>query len=385
MNVRTVGILDFARSPISRAKGGALNQLSGVQIATQVVRQLLARNPKVPVDRIETVAAGCAFPEGENGFNVARAIVIKAGLPNQVAGVTLNQLCGSSQHAVMLLADAIAVGKGDLGIAVGLEHMTRVPMGGFNPAFDPDLHAQGFYIGMGETAEILAREGNISRADQEEFAVRSHRNALKAWAEGAFAREVLAIELPDGSKCARDEGPQEPNLEKIRSLSPAFDVNGTVTAATSSPVTIGAGAAIVMSAELAKSLGLQLRATIVTTAVAGCDYRRMGLGPLPATEKALARAGLKLADIDIIELNEAFAAQALAVIRQGGWPLDKINLLGGAIALGHPLGMSGIRVIGQTITTLERTGGKLGLATMCVGGGQGVTTIVKREGREGKA
>ena len=381
MNVRTVGILDFARSPISRAKGGALNQLSGVQIATQVVRQLLARNPKVPVDRIETLAAGCAFPEGENGVNVARAITIKAGLPAQVAAATVNQLCGSSQQAVMMLADAIAVGKGDLGIAVGLEHMTRVPMGGFNPSFDPELHGQGFYIGMGETAEILAREGAISRADQEDFAVRSHRNALAAWAEGAFAREVLAIELPDGGHCTRDEGPQEPNLEKIRSLAPAFDVNGTVTAATSSPVTIGAGAAIVMSAELAQALGLQLRATIVSTAVAGCDYRRMGLGPLPATDKALARAGLKLADIDVIELNEAFAAQALAVIRQGSWPLDKINLLGGAIALGHPLGMSGVRVIGQAITTLERTGGTYGLATMCVGGGQGVATIVKREGK----
>jgi acetyl-CoA acyltransferase len=382
MNVRTVGIIDFARSPISRAKGGALNQLSGLQIATQVVRQLLARNPQLPIDRIETVACGCAFPEGENGFNVARAITIKAGLPAQVASVTVNQLCGSSQQAVMLLADAIAVGKGDLGLAVGLEHMSRVPMGGFNPAFDPELHERGFYIGMGETAEILAREGSISRADQEEFAMRSHRNALRAWREGAFAREVVAIDLPDGGSCVRDEGPQEPNLEKIRSLPPIFDANGTVTAATSSPVTIGAAAALICSAELAQTLGLPLRATVVSTAVAGCDYRRMGLGPLPATQKALARAGLKLADLDVIELNEAFAAQALAVIRQGGWPLDKINLLGGAIALGHPLGMSGLRVIGQAITTLERTGGRYGLATLCVGGGQGVATIVKREGQE---
>ncbi len=380
MNVRTVGILDFARSPIGRAKGGALNQLSGLQIATQVVRQLLARNPKLPLERIETVACGCAFPEGENGFNIARALAVKAGLPTQVAAVTVNQLCGSSQQAVMLLADAIAVGKGDIGLAVGLEHMTRVPMGGFNPTFDPELHQQGFYIGMGETAEILAREGSISRADQEEFAMRSHRNALRAWAEGAFEGEVVPIELPDGGKCVRDEGPQEPNVEKIRSLPPAFDASGTVTAATSSPVTVGAGAVILMSAELAQSLGLSLRATIVSTAVSGCDYRRMGLGPLPATEKALARAGLALKDIDVIELNEAFAAQALAVIRQGGWPIEKINLHGGAIALGHPLGMSGVRVIGQAVSTLERTRGTYGLATMCVGGGQGVATIVKREG-----
>lgn len=380
MNVRTVGILDFARSPISRAKGGALNQLSGLQIATQVVRQLLARNPTLPLDRIEALACGCAFPEGENGFNIARALAVKAGLPVHVAGMTVNQLCGSSQQAVMLLADAIAVGKGDLALAVGLEHMSRVPMGGFNPAFDPELHQQGFYIGMGETAEILAREGAISRADQEDFAMRSHRNALRAWAEGAFDREVVPIDLPDGGRCVRDEGPQEPNVEKIRGLPPAFDVNGTVTAATSSPVTIGAGAAILMSVELAQSLGVTLRATIVSTAVSGCDYRRMGLGPLPATQKALVRAGLTLKDIDVIELNEAFAAQSLAVIRQGGWPIEKINLHGGALALGHPLGMSGVRVIGQSITTLERTRGTYGLATMCVGGGQGVATIVKREG-----
>ncbi len=380
MNVRAVGIIDFARSPISRAKGGALNQLSGLQIATQVVRQLLARNPGVPSERIETVACGCAFPEGENGYNVARALAVKAGLPTEVAGVTVNQLCGSSQQAVMLLADAIAVGKGDLGLAVGLEHMARVPMGGFNPAFDPELYECGFYIGMGQTAEILAREGAISRADQEEFAVRSHRNALRAWAEGAFAREVVAIDLPDGGKLTRDEGPQEPNLEKIRSLPPAFDAGGSVTAATSSPVTTGAAAALIASTDLAQALGLPLRALIVSTAVAGYDYRRMGLGPLPATEKALARAGLALTDLDVIELTEAYAAQARAVIRQGGWPADKINLLGGALALGHPLGMSGLRVIGQAITTLERIGGRHGLATMCVGGGQGVATVVRRAG-----
>jgi acetyl-CoA acyltransferase len=379
MNVRRVGILDFARSPISRAKGGALNQLSALQIATQVIKKLLARNPKLPLDRFEALACGCAFPEGENGMNVARGLVIKAGLPSATAAMTVNQLCGSSQQATMMLADAIALGKGDLGLAVGLEHMTRVPMGGFNPAFDPELHQRGFYIGMGETAEILAREGGISRADQEDFAMQSHRKALQAWADNAFAREVVAIDLPDGNVCARDESPQEPNPEKIRSLAPAFDKAGTVTAATSSPVTIGAAAAIVASEDLARSLGLPLRATIVSTASAGCDPQRMGLGPLPATDKALARAGLKLADLDVIELNEAFAAQALAVIRQGSWPLAKINLLGGAIALGHPLGMSGLRVIGQTITTLERTGGTYGLATMCVGGGQGVATIVKRE------
>lgn len=378
MELRNVGIVDYARSPISRAKGGALNQLSGLEIATQVVKKLLARNSKLPLDKIETLAAGCAFPEGENGLNVARAIVVKSGLPIEVGAATVNHFCASSQQATWMLADAIAAGKGEIGISVGLEHMTRVPMGGFNAAFDKELYEKNFYISMGETAEILAKEGSISREEQEEFSIRSHRNALKAWADGAFARDVVAIDLPDGSKLERDESPQEPNLEKIRALKPAFDAAGTVTAATASPVTTGAAALIVMSESLARSLKIPLRATIVTTAVAGCDYRRMGMGPLPATEKALARAGLTLKDIDVIELNEAFAAQALYVIKKGGWPIDRTNLLGGAIALGHPLGMSGARVIGQAVTTLEKVKGTYGLATMCVGGGQGATTIVKR-------
>jgi acetyl-CoA acyltransferase len=361
MEIRTVGIVDFARSPISK--------------------KLLDRNPKVPREKIEAVCAGCAFPEGENGLNIGRAISVKAGLPIEVAGMTVNHFCASSQQSTMMLADAIAVGKGDAALSVGLEHMKRVPMGGFNPTYDKELHDKEFYITMGATAEILAKEGPISRVDQEEFSIRSHRNALKAWADGAFAAEVVPIELADGTQLTKDECPMEPNIGKIKTLAPAFDAEGTVTAATSSPVTTGAGAIILMSADLASKLGIPLRATIVSTAYAGCDYRRMGLGPLPATEKALARAGLKLSDIDVIELNEAFASQALCVIRNGKWPIEKINLLGGAIALGHPLGMSGVRVIGQAITTLERVKGEYAIATMCVGGGQGATTILRREGK----
>ncbi len=381
MEIRTVGIVDYARSPISKAKGGALNQLTGIEIASQVVRKLLERNPKVPREKIETVAAGCAFPEAENGLNIGRQIVVKAGLPLEVAGLTVNHFCASSQQATMLLADAISVGKGDAAIAVGVEHMARVPMGGFNPSYDKELYEKEFYMSMGATAELLAKEGEITRGEQEEFSARSHRNALKAWADGAFAGEVVPIDLPDGTKLERDEAPMEPNIEKMKSLQPAFDADGTVTAATSSPVTSGAAAILLMEVGMAKKLGIPIRATIVTTAVSGCDYRRMGMGPLPATAKALARAGLKLADIDVIELNEAFAAQALYVIKKGAWPLDKVNLFGGAIALGHPLGMSGARVIGQAMTTLERTKGKYGLATMCVGGGQGATTLLMRNGQ----
>jgi len=382
MQARKVGIVDFARSPIARAKGGALNALAPLEIAGQVLRALLARNPKVPPDRVEHLAVGCAFPEAEQGLNIARQLVVKAGLPLSVAASTVNQFCASSQQSTMMVADAIALGKGDIAISVGLEHMTRVPMGGYNPAFDAELYAQGFFTGMGETAETLAREGEIPREAQEAFAAESHRRALRAWADGAFAREVVPIELPDGGQVERDEGPQEPNLDKIRALKPAFDAGGTVTAATSSPVTVGAAAMILMAEDTAELLGIPLRATIVTTAVAGCDPVRMGMGPLPATAKALARADLSIDHMDVIELNEAFAAQSLFVIQEGGWEKkrDRINPLGGAIALGHPLGMSGVRIIGTCVTGLERLKGRYGLATMCVGGGQGAATIVERVG-----
>ncbi|MGE0711140.1 MAG: acetyl-CoA C-acyltransferase [Planctomycetota bacterium] len=380
--MKKTGIVDFGRSPISKVKGGALNAVTPIELATQVVRALLDRNPKLAHDRVEMVVCGTAYPEAEQGLNVGRQIAMKAGLPLSVAGITVNQFCASSQQAVMMISDALACGKGDIGIAVGLEHMSRVPQGGYNPAYDPELFERNFYISMGMTAENLAKEGPISREDQEAFAIESHKKALAAWAAGAFAKEVIPIALPDGSKAEVDEFPREPDPAKLASLKPAFDAKGTVHAGTSSPLSIGAAAVIVATEEAAKELGLTLRATIEGTAVAGCDYERMGLGPLPATEKVLARTGLEISDMDVIELNEAFASQSLAVIRQGGWTdvADRINTLGGALALGHPLGMSGARIIGTTITALERAGGKYGLATMCVGGGQGASTVLKRVG-----
>jgi acetyl-CoA acyltransferase len=378
MNVQRVGIVDFCRSPIARAKGGSLNRLSSIEIGGQVIKKLMERNPNVPAERIEMLAAGCAFPEGENGFNVGRGLVIKAGLPETVSGITVNQFCSSSQQTTQIVHDSLALGKGDFAISVGLEHMTRVPMGGFNPHFDKELNELNYYIGMGDTAENLAAELNIPREEQDDFAINSHKKALKAWGENAFANEVVAIELKDGSKFERDEVPTEPNEEKIRSLKPAFKGDGSVTAANSSPVTVGVGAALLVREDVAKELGLKVRAWIVTTASAGCDYKRMGMGPIPASEKALKRANLSADDIDIIELNEAFAAQGLYVLKKTGWNMDKVNILGGAIALGHPLGMSGVRIIGTAITALEKTGGKYGMATMCVGGGQGMTTILER-------
>ncbi len=376
--IRTVGIVDFGRSPISRAKGGKLNKLTGLEIAGQVVKKLLARNPSVPVNEIEHLTCGCSFPEGENGLNLARMIVAKSGLPEEIAATTVNQFCASSQQSTMMLVDALAVGKGDIAIATGVEHMTRVPMGGFNPFYDTELKEKDFYIAMGDTAENLARDGNISREEQDAFAVESHNKALGAWESGDFAKEVIPIDLPDGSVFDKDEGPQPPNLEKIKSLKPAFNAKGSVTAANSSPVTIGAGAIILMTEEKAKQLGLKLRAKIVTTAVAGCDWTRMGMGPIPASKKAFERSGLSADDIDVFEVNEAFAAQALYCIKEMGWDMKKVNLLGGAIAIGHPLGMSGVRIIGSGITALEKTGGRYALATMCVGGGQGATTILER-------
>jgi acetyl-CoA acyltransferase len=351
-----------------------------VEIAYQVVTQLLERNPKLPKDRVEMVVCGTAYPEAEQGLNVGRQIAIKAGLPVSVAGITVNQFCASSQQAVMMINDALACGKGDIGIAVGMEHMARVPQGGYNPWFDPELYEKNFYISMGDTAEVLAREGEISRDDQEAFAMESHKKALAAWGDKAFEGEVVPIKLRGGGVCDTDEFPREPNPEKIKSLKPAFQADGTVTAATSSPISVGVAAVIVMTEEAAKELGVTLRATIEGTAVAGTDYERMGLGPIPATEKVFKRTGLSIDDMDVIELNEAFASQSLAVIRNAGWTdhMDKINVLGGALALGHPLGMSGARIIGTAITALERKGGTYALATMCVGGGQGASTVLKR-------
>jgi acetyl-CoA acyltransferase len=252
-------------------------------------------------------------------------------------------------------------------------------MPGFNPLLDQELYAKNFYIGMGLTAENLAKELNISREDQEKFSMESHKKALAAWESNTFQREVVPIRLPENAFLTRDECPRTPDPEKMRALPLAFDGKGTVTAATSSPVSTGAAAAIVMTEEKAKALGIPPRAYIVSTAVAGCDYTRMGMGPLPATEKALKRAGLSLHDMSVIELNEAFAAQALYVIRKGGWPMEKVNILGGAVALGHPLGMSALRIVGTAITALEKVNGKYGLATLCVGGGQGAATIVERK------
>jgi len=280
--------------------------------------------------------------------------------------------------AVHQLSTAIACGDIQVGLAIGVEDMFSVPMGGFAPDFHPTLAEQEFYIGMGETAENLARDGNISREDQESFSIASHEKALKACAEGRFDNELISIDKYGEITIERDEGPREPDVEKIRSLAPAFLENGTVTAATSSPISIGAAALLITSDEYAQEHNLKPRAEILSRAIAGVDWTRMGAGPLPATEKALQKAGLTMADIETIELNEAFAAQALYVIRTGGWDMEKINLNGGAIALGHPLGCSGARILATLINVMEQRDTHTGLATMCIGTGQGIATVITR-------
>ena len=369
-------IIDGARSPIG-TKNGQMVGVRSDDLAAQVIQGLMQRNANIPVETVEDVVVGCAFPEGPQGMLMARSISVLADLPIESGAKVVNRFCGSSMDSVHQLSQAILAGDIDAGIAAGVEDMFSVPMGGFNPSFHPDLYEKEFYIGMGDTAEILAKDLDISREDQEAFAVKSHEKALAAMEEGRYDNEIIPAQV-NGVEVTKDEGPRTPDLDKIKSLDPAFDADGTVTAATSSPISVGAAAAIIMGGDKAKELGISPKFKIKSRAVAGVDWTRMGSGPLPATEKALAKAGLKLNDIDAIELNEAFAAQSLYVIRKGGWDMDKINLNGGAIALGHPLGCSGVRLLVTLMNVMEQQDSTLGLATMCIGSGQGIATVIER-------
>ena len=370
-------IIDAVRSPIG-VKNGNMVGIRPDDLAAQVVKGLLARNSSVNPGEIEDLILGCAFPEGPQGMLMAKGVAILANIPETTGGSVVNRFCGSSMDAVHQISTKIESGDIEVGIASGVEDMFSVPMGGFNPDFHPELAEQEYYIGMGETAETLAEEGNISRDAQEEFAMESHNKALDAWANGRFDNEVIPIDVYGEVTVDKDEGPRQPNLEKIQSLNPAFIENGTITPATSSPISIGASAILITSREFAEANGLKIRATIKGRSVAGVDWKRMGIGPIPATEKVLEKTGLSLDDIDVIELNEAFSAQSLYVIEQGGWDKLKVNLNGGAIALGHPLGCSGARIITTLLNVMEQQDAKTGLATMCIGSGQGIATIIER-------
>ena len=370
-------IIDAVRSPIG-LKNGQLVGLRPDDLSAQIIIGLLKRTPNLDPKLIEDLIFGCAFPEGPQGMLISKGISILAGLPETTAGSVVNRFCGSSMDALHQVSSKIECGDIEVGIAGGVEDMFSVPMGGFNPDFHPDLADQEYYIGMGETAETLALEGKISRQEQEDFALNSHEKALHAQSNGHFDNEIISIDYYGEHTVEKDEGPRSPDLEKMKNLSPAFIEHGSITAATSSPISIGASATLITSEDFAKDHGLKIKAYIKGRSVAGVDWRRMGMGPLPATEKVLKRTNLTMKDIDIIELNEAFAAQALYVINSGTWDKSKINKNGGSIALGHPLGCSGTRIITTLLNVMEQQDVKTGLATMCIGTGQGIATLLER-------
>ena len=369
-------IIDGLRSPIG-IKNGKMIGMRPDDLATEVVKALLDKNSAIPHKDIEDMVIGCAFPEGSQGFLMARGISVMAGLPKETGGKVVNRLCGSSMDAAHQVSQAILAGDVNCGIAGGTEDMFGVPMGGFMPSFNPVLYEDEYYIGMGETAENLAKELNISREDQEAFAIKSHNKALKAIEEGKFENEICSITFNDVT-ISTDEGPRTPDVEKMKSLEPAFDSDGTITAATSSPISIGASAMILASDDYVRNNNINAKYKIKSRAIAGVDWKTMGSGPLPATEKALKNAGMNMSDVDAIELNEAFAAQSLYVIRKGDWDENKINLNGGAIALGHPLGCSGTRIMITLMSIMEQNDLNTGLATMCIGTGQGIATVIER-------
>ena len=369
-------IIDGLRSPIG-LKNGELIGIRPDDLAADVIKGLLDRNISIDIKNIEDIAIGCAFPEGSQGMLMARGISIMAKIPKEAGAKVVNRLCGSSMDAAHQISQAISSNDINCGIAGGVEDMFGVPMGGYTPSFNPVLYEKEYYIGMGETAENLAKELGISRDEQEEFSVNSHNKALKAISDEKFKNEIHQIEF-NGNVVSQDEGPRNPDLEKMKSLDPAFDADGTVTAATSSPISIGASALLLGSEDFLDANNLKAKYKIISRAIAGVDWRTMGAGPLPATEKALSKADMDMSDIDAIELNEAFAAQSLYVIQKGDWDRSKINLNGGAIALGHPLGCSGTRIIVTLMNVLEQNDLNVGLATMCIGTGQGIATIIER-------
>ena len=372
-------IVGYVRSPFSFATKGELIKVRPDDMAAHVVRALVDRTGIKELD-IEDLILGCSFPEGEQGLNVARLIAMQAGLPDCVAGTTVNRFCGSSMQAIHMAAGAIASGAGDVFICAGVESMTRIPMGGFNPLPNPAFYAKRpeAYMGMGDTAENVAKKYKISRLQQEEFAVRSQKKTFAAQEAGKLKDEIIPISLK-GEVVASQDTCLRPNttLEGLASLAPAFEQGGSVTAATSSPLTDGASAVLVCSQEYAIKHNLKPLALIKSYAVAGCAPEIMGIGPVEATKKALARAGLTLKDIDIIELNEAFSSQALACMQDLGMDESRVNLDGGALALGHPLGATGARITGKAASLLKREGKKYALATQCIGGGQGIATVLE--------
>ena len=379
--MKNVVIAGYARSPFHFAHKGLLAKVRPDDLAAQVVRGLIDRTG-VNVDDIEDLILGCAFPEGEQGFNMARLVVLMAGLPISVAGTTINRFCGSSMQSIHNAAGAIQMNAGEVFICAGVESMSRVTMGGFNPMPNPALLESNpaAYISMGETAENVGKEYNIGREEQEQFAVLSQQKAADAQSLGKLEQEIVPIQMNgltvDTDGCLRPGT----SAEDLAGLKLAFDENGSVTAGTSSPLTDGAAATLVCSEAYAQENGLEPIARIKSIAVSGCKPETMGLGPIFASRKALDRAELSADAIDVVEINEAFATQSIASVRDLGLNIDKVNIDGGAIAIGHPLGATGARITGKAAQILKREDGRYALSTQCIGGGQGIATVMETVG-----
>ncbi|ANU07712.1 thiolase family protein [Paraurantiacibacter namhicola] len=372
-----VVIAGYVRSPFHPAYRGALAKVRPDDLAANTIKGLIERTG-VKADDIEDLVLGCAFPEGEQGFNLARLIVLLGDLPQSIGGITMNRFCGSSMSAVHYAAGQIALGAGEVFICAGVESMSRVPMTGFNPMPNPKLaEKSAAYVGMGDTAENVAKKYEINREAQEAFAVKSQQKAGAAVEKGSFKEEIVPIQT-DGGLVEVDGTPRPgTTAEDLAGLKLAFDESGTVTAGTASPLTDGCAAVLVCSADYAAKNGLTVYAKVKSMAISGCAPEIMGIGPVEASKKALSRAGLTIDDIDIVELNEAFSSQSLACIGDLGIPEQKINLDGGAIAVGHPLGATGARIVGKAASLLKREGKKYALVTQCIGGGQGIATILE--------
>ena len=392
--MREVVIASSVRTPVGRAYKGTLRATRPDELAAVAIKGALARVPQLDTKEIEDVIIGCAMPEGEQGMNVARIASLRAGLPVEVSAITINRFCSSGLQAIAMAAERILSGGAEVMLAGGTESMTMIPMGGNKISPNPWLvdHYPEAYLSMGLTAERVAKRFGITRQQCDEFSLRSHQNAIAAIAAGKFDDETVAVPVsftaPNGSKPKRqeitfkvDEGPRaDTSLEALGALKPAFHVKGVTTAGNSSQMSDGAAAAVVMSVERAKALGITPLARYVSFATAGYKPEEMGLGPVFAIPKALKLAGLKLSDIDVIELNEAFAAQSLAVIKEAGLDLERVNPNGGAIALGHPLGCTGAKLTASVIRELKRRKARYGMVTMCVGGGMGAAGIFENLG-----
>ncbi len=389
--MREAVIVSAVRTAVGKAPRGSLRSVHPTDLAATVIRSAVERVPGLDPKAIDDVILGCAMPEAEQGLNMARVALLRAGLPTDVPGQTVNRFCASGLQTIALAAQQVMSGMGEVVVAGGAESMSAVPMGGHHFAPNPAMAEMSpdVYLGMGLTAENVARRYEVSREDQDAFALRSHQRAIAAIDAGLFKDEIVPIEVEhvwfENGRVQRstmifdtDEGPRrDTSAEALAKLKPVFAVNGTVTAGNSSQTSDGAAAVVVMSREKAEALGVKPLARFVSFAVAGVPPDIMGIGPVAAVPKALRQAGLTIDQIDLIELNEAFAAQALAVIRALEFDEEKVNVNGGAIALGHPLGCTGAKLTVQILHELRRRGGRYGLITMCIGGGMGAAGIVE--------